>query len=213
LLRKAVADNDNPEDKPQDITIEAKPIPMTATVGTGTIWLTYPFAKEWFEDALHEAKTGSDHNARRREIVFAVCFAESYLFEWIRDQVLDRNDFQRLVTDLNHYFPPGEWQPVTEKWKLIPKRLLRDGRVPATPDLSQSYWERFTKLVDMRNGLVHARSSRPEATHLQEIEKPHPSKGYLDKLPAGWATGVVVTLVKELHKAVGTSEPDWLVTP
>jgi len=208
-----MAENENSEDKPENITIELGSIPMTASVGTGTIWLSYSFAKEWFEDALHEAQTGTDHNARRREIVFAVCFAESYLFEWIRDQVLDRNDFQKLVTDLNKYFPPGKWQPVTVKWKLIPKSLLKDELIPATPDLSQSYWEHFTKLVTMRHGLVHARSSRPETTQIQEKEKPLPSKEDLDNLPAGWATEVVVTLVKELHKAVGTSEPDWLVTP
>jgi hypothetical protein len=195
-----MADSENSEDKPKNITIEVEAAHMTASGGTLTIWLTYPFAKEWFQDALHEAKTGTDHNARRREIVFAVCFAESYLFEWIRDQVLDRSDFQKLVRDLNQYFPPGKWQSITDKWKYIPKRLLSDGLVPAAPDLSQSYWEHFTKLVDMRHGLVHARSSRPETTRLPEREKPLPSKEDLDKLPAGWATQVVVTLVKELHK-------------
>jgi len=208
-----MAENENSEDKPENITIELGSIPMTASVGTGTIWLSYSFAKEWFEDALHEARTGTDHNARRREIVFAVCFAESYLFEWIRDEVLDPRDYQKLVTDLNQYFPPGEGQPVKDKWKLVPKKLLSAGLVPAVPDLNQPYWEHFTKLVTMRNGLVHARSSRPETTQIQEKEKPLPSKEDLDNLPAGWATEVVVTLVKELHKAVGTSEPDWLVTP
>lgn len=208
-----MAENENSEDKPENITIELGSIPMTASVGTGTIGLSYSFAKEWFEDALHEARTGTDHNARRREIVFAVCFAESYLFEWIRDEVLDPRDYQKLVTDLNQYFPPGEGQPVKDKWKLVPKKLLSAGLVPAVPDLNQPYWEHFTKLVTMRNGLVHARSSRPETTQIPEKEKPLPSKEDLDNLPAGWATEVVVTLVKELHKAVGTSEPDWLVTP
>jgi hypothetical protein len=99
-----MADNPNTEDKPKDVAIKLEAASMTVSGGTPTIWLTYPFAKEWFEDALHEAKTGIDHNARRREIVFAVCFAESYLFEWVRDQVLDRKDRQKLVTDLNQYF-------------------------------------------------------------------------------------------------------------
>jgi hypothetical protein len=203
-----MAENENSEDRPENITIELGSIPMTASVGTGTIWLSYSFAKEWFEDALQEARTVTDHNARRREIVFAVCFAESYLFEWVRDDVLNR-DFQKL----NHYFPPGNPQPVTHKWKDVPRKLQSEDLIPATPELGQPYWENFNDLVKMRNGLIHARSSRPETTHLQEREKPHPSKGDLDNLPAGWATEVVVTLVKELHKAVGTSEPDWLVTP
>jgi hypothetical protein len=208
-----MADNPDTEDIPKNVTTKLETASMTVSVGTPTIWLTYPFAKEWFEDALHEARTGTDHNARRREIVFAVCFAESYLFEWMRDQVLDRQDFQKLVTGLNQYFPPGKGQSVIDKWKHIPNRLMSAGLVPAAPDLSQSYWEHFTKLVAMRNGLVHARSSRPETTQLPEREKPLPSKGDLDKLPAGWATKIVVTLVKELHKAVGTSEPDYLVMP
>jgi hypothetical protein len=208
-----MADKPNSKDKPKNVTIKLETAPMTASVGSGTIWLSDPFAKEWFEDALHEARTGTDHNARRREIVFAVCFAESYLFEWVHDQVLDRSDYQRSVTDLNQYFPPGGRQPVKDKWKLIPKKLVSNGVIPAAPDLSRAYWNDFTKLVDMRNGLVHARSSRPETTQLREIEKPLPSKGDLDKMPAGCATEVVVTLVKELHKAVGTTEPDWLVTP
>src|SRR4051812_27749577 len=42
------------------------------------------FAPSWFADALHEARTGGDGDihARRREILFAVCCAESYLYEW-----------------------------------------------------------------------------------------------------------------------------------
>src|SRR5262245_31238247 len=41
------------------------------------------FAIAWYADALKEARVGAgDHHERRREIVFAVCCAESYLWEW-----------------------------------------------------------------------------------------------------------------------------------
>jgi putative transcriptional regulator len=139
-------------------------IPPPAIVGISAIspivtaWFAYSFAPEWFADALREAQTGQDHHARRREIVFAVCCAESYLLEWVRDEVLNR-DFQGL----NRYFVPGKWQSVVDKWKDIPKQLCDDGLIPAIPNLGKSYWEDWRKLVAYRNGLVHARASRPES--------------------------------------------------
>jgi hypothetical protein len=191
---------------PQEIQLGS--VPSEEAVGTLTVWLSYNFAPEWFQDALHEAKTGGDHHTRRREIVFAVCFAESYLVEWVRDEVLNR-DFQRL----NRYFPPGQIRSVTEKWKEVPKQLKTDGLIPAVPDLGQTYWRDWVNLVEIRNGLVHARSSRPETSLQPEKEKPFPSKGDLDQLPAGWATKVAITLVKRLHDAIGTTTPAWLVEP
>ncbi len=188
-------------------------VPSNELSGGVTVWLTYPFASEWFEDALHEAKTGTNHNARRREIVFAVLCAESYLFEWVRDRVLDRSDFVKLVKDLNKYFPPSGKEGVREKWKAVPKKLKNDGLIPAVPDLKQAYWSDFIELVEMRNGLVHARASRPETVQQPQKEKPLPSKGDLDQLPSGWATNVVVELIKNLHRSVGTPPPSWLVVP
>jgi len=174
-----------------------------------TAWFTYSFAPEWFADALREAQTGQDHHARRREIVFAVCCAESCLLEWVRDEVLKR-DFQGL----NRYFVPGKWQSVVDKWKDIPKQLCDDGLIPAIPNLGETYWEDWRKLVNYRNGLVHARASRPESgSQGNEKSNPLPTKSDLDRLSAGWAVQVVVTLVRRLHDAVGTSPPTWLVDP
>ena len=65
-----------------------------------TLWKFASFSKDWFGDALREAGDMNSMDARRREIVFAVCIAENYLFEWVRDDVLHR-EF-RLV---DHYFP------------------------------------------------------------------------------------------------------------
>jgi len=67
------------------------------------IMMSAHLAQSWFADALRETKTGGDAHARRREIVFAVCFAETYLFEWVRDEVV-RGDVQKL----NKYFKPGK---------------------------------------------------------------------------------------------------------
>lgn len=198
-----MAPTNNPEAKVQSIL--PKWIPSEESFGGLTVWLSYNFAPEWFKDALFEANIPNDHNARRREILFAVCFAESYLVEWVRDTVLN-HDFQRL----NQYFPPGQVTSGTEKWKRVLKLLHKDGLIPGMPDISLPYWEDFSGLVKMRNGLVHARASRPETNELPEKEKPLPSKGELDKLEAGWAVKVIVELVGQLHKATGTPMPDWI---
>lgn len=183
-------------------------IPSAEGFGNPTAWLTYKFAPEWFVDALREARTGADHHARRREILFSVCCAESYLLEWVRDEVLNR-DFQKL----NHYFPPGNVRNVTTKWKEVPKQLLVDGSITSIPDLSGSYWENWLELVHYRNGLIHARSSRPETASLPDEQRPVPSKTTLDNLQAGWSVRVVVELIGQLHKAVGTATPSWLEMP
>lgn len=188
--------------------IRPSSIPSGEAFGASTLWQTYSFAPEWFEDALNEARTGHDHHARRREIVFAVCFAESYLVEWVRDEVLNR-DFERL----NGYFRPGQRMSVKKKWKCVPKLLLAEGLILAKPDLGLSYWEDWLRLVEMRNGVVHARSSRPETHPQAEEEQPLPTKADLDQLAAGWPTRVVVALVRRLHEAVGTATPSWLVDP
>src|SRR5688572_8593570 len=79
------------------------PVDMVVTVHDPTVWITSSFAPAWFQDALREARMGTDHTARRSEIVFAVCFAESYLVEWVRDAVL-----KGRMEQLSTYFPPGE---------------------------------------------------------------------------------------------------------
>ncbi len=61
----------------KDVTVNVPAGVVSLSVGIPTIWLTYRFAPEWFEDAIHEAQNGKDHHARRREIIFAVCAAES----------------------------------------------------------------------------------------------------------------------------------------
>ena len=76
-----------------------KGIPSAEQFGNITVWLTYNWAPEWLADAHMAAQTTTvaedRKHSRRREILFAACFAESYLFEWVRDEVLDR-DFEAL---------------------------------------------------------------------------------------------------------------------
>jgi hypothetical protein len=64
------------------------PLSGTAYMSQGylEVWRTYSFAEAWYRDTVGESKQdGADH--RRKEIVFAVCFVESYLFELVRDRI------------------------------------------------------------------------------------------------------------------------------
>jgi hypothetical protein len=170
-----------------------------------TVWLSANFASFWYADANSEAISSGDIHGRRREITFSVAAAESYLLEWVRDEVLKR-DFERLDT----YFPPDERRSVTEKWKEITSLLVSDGLIPSAPSFAGKTWENFRRLVDFRNGLIHARASRPQTAGLSKSQLPVPSMEVLQTLPPGWAVGVVTALIRELHMATGTKEPDWL---
>lgn len=189
-------------------TLEVESAFHTHRLSSPELLITQDFAPEWFEDALHEARIGKDYGSRRREILFAVCFAESYLVEWVRDEVL-KKDFDKF----NKYFPPGQKMGVKDKWKKIIKRLKEDNLVPGGLDYSKAYWNDFAELVDYRDGLVHARTGRPEKAALADKEKPFPKKKALEELSPGWATNLVVELLRHLHEAVDTPAPGYLKAP
>jgi len=199
---------DHSEQPTTDITINVQAAVKVASSASAKVWAYYNFSHEWFDDALNEARNGRNYNARRREIIFAVCFAESYIFEWVRDEVI-RGDFDKI----NDYFKPGSNKGVLEKWKDIPKQLAGEKLICAAPNIGTSYWQEWDRLVKYRNGLIHARASRPETHSQPDDEKPLPSKAILDQLTPGWAVRVVVALVKNLHTVVQTSPPEWLVDP
>jgi len=183
-------------------------IPSEEAVGTPTVWLTYSFAPEWFSEALNEARSRGAPASTRREIVFAVCAAEAYLLEWVRDDVLDR-DFNGL----RRYFPWNQRRGILERWKDVTKRLHADGRIKALPAWGGREWQDFVELVSYRDGLVHANASRPATARLAIGELPFPTIAQLLSKPPGWATTTLVTLVDLVHRAVGTHAPTWLQRP
>jgi hypothetical protein len=180
----------------------------TATVKP---WMMRSFAPGWYADALAQARrpagpgTTGYHDARRREIVFAACCAESYLFEWVRDGPL-----YGLWEKLEEHFPTKgkDGRSLQEKWEQIPSALL------ATKlETGGDHGEDFERLIYFRNGLVHALSSRPETDDQLKRNKPRPSVRELDEMQPGWAVGVVAERIKRLHNAAHTQPPDWLVEP
>ena len=205
------------------------------------LWLTSPFAREWYADALREARDRDGRHPRRREIVFAVCCVESYLVEWVLIEVLNR-DFDQLA----EYFP-GKRKPdpdgrtgglyarfkrflrcvrgrgpkrerqrvgVSDRWKNVIKKLESKGKIAKAQDFGTSTWGEFRKLVDYRDGLVHGVASRPyEASQAAELQ-PNPSPDDFDnKIEAGWPTKVVYDLLSDLHTTMGTKPPTWLEEP
>jgi hypothetical protein len=187
-------------------------------VPTATAWMTYNFAKDWYEDAAVEATRPlaapmgdllrEHRNAVRREIMFAVCAAESYLVEWVRDEGLKRD-----YGALNKYFPPGARRGVTEKWSDVPKALAKDGRLATVPHFNGRHATEWKDLIDYRNGLIHARTARPDTSRLPPDEKPVPDFYALNALDRGWACHVVAEHIEALHRASGTAAPAWLVRP
>lgn len=193
---------------PEIQSIRTMGIPSEEAFGTTNLLLYYSFAPDWFADALNEARRAEGASARRREILFAVCFTDSYMVEWVRDEVLKR-DFKRFIK----YFPLRMKMPVYDKWMNVPKELHRDGLIVEAPDWSDQTWNNWLTLIEYRDGLVHAVSSLPETSSQQNDEKPKPSKTDLDQMEAGWPVKVIVALVRQLHKAVGTLPPAWIEEP
>jgi hypothetical protein len=194
---------------PEDIKIKVQNATHIMDVPEVELWFTHSFAPDWFKDAMHEAKAPlGDVDARRREILFSVAFAESYIVEWLRDEVLKR-DYRKFWD----YFGPKVKFSAKEKWLEIPKRLYAENLIPRCPDLGQHFWEEFLTLISYRDGLVHAGSSRPESSSLSKYEKPLPQVSVLGQLQPAWAIKTVVLLVKELHEKAATALPSWITLP
>ncbi len=189
----------------KDIFISPAPAVAKTTALSPTVWVSANFSHKWFEDALHEATTENTENSMRREIIFSVCFLESYIFEWVRN--ID-------IGIINNYFPAqSRYQGDTRyrrtlknKWKGIPKELFGEGKLTCEPSLNLS---ELGILIKYRDGLVHAAASRPSTDVQAPNEKPVPPIDELKKLSSGWALSIAVELVKKLHNDLGTDPPDY----
>ncbi|MEE7627139.1 hypothetical protein V3O24_13280 [Methylobacter sp. Wu8] len=189
-------------------TLEVHNITIYQTIDSPDLWMTYSFAPEWLADAKAEAeKPENHHSARRREIIFSVAFAESYLVEWVRDEILQR-DFQKFF----ELFPTSAKFSAKEKWKEIPKILCQDGLLKGTPSLKNTFWVNWCILVNYRDGLIHAVSSRPSGTSVPEEAALLPSVDKLAALKPGWAVNIALELVSNFHMAAETKLPEWLKT-
>ncbi len=196
------------DDKPDSVTLVVHSAFHSHVADHVNLWAMHTYAPDWFSDACSEIKSSSDPKSRRREIVFAVCFAESYLFEWVRDELLQA-DFEKLT----RYFPVEDRRGIKQRWKEVIKQLVTDGLIKKSPDFVEKYWQEFRTLVDFRDGLVHANASRPDSGQIEEKMRTFPAAHILENLEPGWPTNTVKELVSRLHHAVGTIPPEWLRLP
>lgn len=169
-----------------------------------TPWMAGDFARDWLADAKKEA-CGTDRHAKRREILFSVCFLESYLLEWVRDQIL-KKDYGRLAT----YFPPNSKRPILKRWEFVTTKLLQDHLISSTPDFDRKTsgaWRDLIQLINLRNWLCHAGASRP----ISEAFDQDWMRKFADT-PNGWALDVSIRVVRELHQAAGDKfpVPEWI---
>jgi excisionase family DNA binding protein len=85
--------------------VEPKEVQAGEPSGDPVLWATATLAADWYRDAVSEyalPPSGglTDIRHLHREIVASVNCAECYLFEWVRDEALNRN-FKLL----SKYFP------------------------------------------------------------------------------------------------------------
>lgn len=173
------------------------------------------FAPGWYKDARHEAQAPlGDIHARRREVVFAVSCAESYIYEWTRDLLQTTPGHYSRI---DAYFPPkpvkGWNRSVTDQWKEVPKELHAVNILANKLDLSGAHGDDWLRLVDYRNGLIHALASRPQEYGPGPPIRPLVTADDLHAMAPGWATSVVEERVLRLHQAEGTAPPPWLTSP
>jgi hypothetical protein len=95
----------------------------------------------------------------------------------------------------------------------VTKQLHADGKIAAVPSWEGHEWRDFVELVHYRDGLVHARSSRPETAGLSKGELPFPTVAQLASCMPGWATTTLVRLIEHVHQAISTAAPTWLELP
>ena len=189
-------------EKPRHIVIRAKPATVRLIGHPATLWVSDNYAEDWYGDAVAEARSGGDHHARRREVIFAVCFAESFIFEWARRKL--------QIKEIDEYFPPKKRRKLLDKWKKVLKKLHQARKIKVQPSLNLS---RLAELLRYRHGLIHASASRPATDRQPPNTKPFPRKKDLKALRAGWATSIVFDLVSELCDQLGERKPEYLQKP
>jgi hypothetical protein len=186
---------------------DAGGIPSGEAFGTPTVtaWFEETLAPMWIEQALTTGDLSNVAVARRREVIFAVAAAESFLIEWVRDDV-----FKRDLKACAVYLLAREQQSILERWKTIPSELVEAHLIPSMPVFASSTaWLEFHTLVATRNSLVHGNYSRPRTTpNIPGRTRPL-TPHELNSAPPGWAVRSVRALVRELCQAAETAPPAW----
>ena len=168
-----------------------------------SIKLSAKYSEKWLTDAIIESKKRESQDTIRREIVFSVCFVESYLVEWVCSLV--------ELDEVASYFPLREGEGTIDRWQSVTSKLQKGQIIATEPDFSQSdVWPEFRKLVKFRDGLVYAVACLSGIMEQTNKGASALSPDDLARVVPGWACGVGITFIKELHQASSTSPLPWI---
>lgn len=170
--------------------------------GSTATWLAQNFARHWYADACREAADKSPH-ARRREIVFTVACAEAYPAEWARDLV-----GPEIINDV--YLPAVDGRGIKERWKAVVKKLHANHVISACQNFKPLPWNNFVNLVNLRDGLLHARANRPYVPGSDCASQTMSKVEELQKFAPGEARDRLKMLILDLTEATDTNPPSWL---
>jgi hypothetical protein len=200
-----IKENAMTEEKEKGVLVVPDPAVAIPNTAIRNVLTAANLAKDWFADAVSEAESETESVVAsvRREIVFVVCFAESYIFEWTRDVAGPGEAIK--------YFEKrdGHWEKLKDRWKEVPLRLFEKELIRTETEPRIDWGNDMRQVMDFRHGLVHGAASIPLGLE-DEQEKPEPTLNELEEKGQGWALGVVLDLVEQLHKKTQTPMPDYL---
>ena len=172
-------------------------------VSSPTIFVAENYAEDWYKDALAEVNDSANKNNKRREIVFAACFLETYLYEWVRNH--GTNFLEKyFVKDIGGKYFAGS---LKDKWKYIPPDLAK--KLVVTKDLKLDLSGLGT-LINLRNGFIHAKASKLYNSSTKKKDQPCPTQEKLENIKSGWAVAVAEKLVISLNEKMNSNAPSYL---
>lgn len=210
--------NDKLDKDPRNQELSPKDIPrVEISIGPASLTQWGNLAERWMRDAHAEARSApandsEKRNALRREVVFAVCAAESYLFEWVRDREGHyaygfTQKVKKALTERGKLREKG----VIDRWKLVVTEVL-DGGKPSKPSRfdRNSTWNDFVELVKHRDFLVHGGAALPRPPERSELTAKYTPRTDPFQQSPGYAVDRVVALIRQVHSWAGTAPPKWL---
>ena len=188
-------------------TLEADDVEIYSEVSAPTLSVAANYAEDWYADALAEVNDSENKKNKRREIVFAVCFLESYIYEWVRNY--GTNYLAKYFTDTAKNFD-GEFYTngLKNKWKYIPPEIANELGEAKDIKLDLSG---LGRLIKLRNGFIHAKASKLYNSSTKKKDQPVPTQEELDNnINSGWAVSVAENLVISLHEKMNSDAPIYL---
>ena len=175
-------------------------------VSTPTLSVAANYSEDWYTDACAEVSNSANSNNKRREIVFAACFLESYIYEWVRNYGANYI-IKYFSTTAKNADGKCYTRKLKNKWKYIPPEMAKELGVAKDVKLDLSG---LGTLIVLRNGFVHAATSKLYNAFTVKEAQPVPSQEQLGLIKSGWAASVAENLIISLHEQIDSNAPGYL---